>query len=537
MNKVWYLFKIQLMATGNINKMLHENDPKKKTKVLGMSFLFLLIGMMFVLMSATYNGILLFNLLEWNMESLYLPLVMTLTSMILFLTTIYKVNGVLFSFKDYDLLMSLPIKTSYIIASRIIWLYSMNFLFLAIIMIPAGVLYSIMVQASIGFWIKYIIGLLCVPFIPIILGAIIGTIITVIASKSKHTNIISIVLSMAVVVAIFASTGTIGQATESALENMDVVGQMLEGFIQKVYPLALMYGNGVCSNQIGGLLVFIVISLLSFGIFIVILGRYFKQIQTRLATSGTHTVYKLGELKGTSPLMALYKKELRRYFSSSLYVMNTAIGSVLLLVFAISLCFFDMSEIESALGVSNIGIYVGQFAPIVVAFFMVLTCTTASAISLEGKNLWILHSSPIPIEKIFISKLLIQLTITVPAILVSGIIMIFTFQLDLVQSILVFVIPLIYSTLIGMVGLSMNLKYPKLDWTSEVQVVKQGAPVMLTMVIGLLSIVIPVGLVMVLPGIAQNMRLIILTVLLIGLTLGSYKYLNTKGVAYFKALS
>ncbi|MEF9958780.1 MAG: hypothetical protein RR090_04840 [Niameybacter sp.] len=536
MSKVWYLVKVQLLSTGGINKMLHEHDANKKRKMLGMAVGFLLIGILCLCMSIVYNGALLINLVQWKMETLYLPLVMTLTSLFLFITTIYKVSGTLFGVKDYDTLMALPIPTSYIVASRMIWLYSMNFLFLCVIMLPAGVLYSVMVEGSLIFWVKYIISLICVPLIPIIAGAVIGTIITAIASRFRHTSIVSIIISMLVVVAIFAATGTIGQVSENLLEHVDLLGEMMQSFIQKVYPLALVYGVGVCGNNIGRFLSFIGLSLGSFILFAILLGSKYKTIQTGLMSASAHRVYRLGELKGKSSLMGLYQKEIRRYISSTLYVMNTAIGGVMLLVAAVGLCVVDISQLESMLGIPNVDIYLGQFAPLAMSLFMILTCTTASAISLEGKNLWILKSLPIKIEEIFISKILVQLTVTLPAVLMSGIIIIVVFQLNLIQSVLIFVLPSAYSILMGIMGLIINIKYPRLDWTSEVQVIKQGAATMIAMVIGLLSLVIPSIIIILIPGLHQDMKLVLSTLVVVVMIVVSYKHLTTKGVEQFKIL-
>ncbi|MEG0711098.1 MAG: hypothetical protein RR448_02500 [Niameybacter sp.] len=519
MSKVWYLVKVQLLSTGGINKMLHEHDANKKRKMLGMAVGFLLIGILCLCMSIVYNGALLINLVQWKMETLYLPLVMTLTSLFLFITTIYKVSGTLFGVKDYDTLMALPIPTSYIVASRMIWLYSMNFLFLCVIMLPAGVLYSVMVEGSLIFWVKYIISLICVPLIPIIAGAVIGTIITAIASRFRHTSIVSIIISMLVVVAIFAATGTIGQVSENLLEHVDLLGEMMQSFIQKVYPLALVYGVGVCGNNIGRFLSFIGLSLGSFILFAILLGSKYKTIQTGLMSASAHRVYRLGELKGKSSLMGLYQKEIRRYISSTLYVMNTAIGGVMLLVAAVGLCVVDISQLESMLGIPNVDIYLGQFA-----------------ISLEGKNLWILKSLPIKIEEIFISKILVQLTVTLPAVLMSGIIIIVVFQLNLIQSVLIFVLPSAYSILMGIMGLIINIKYPRLDWTSEVQVIKQGAATMIAMVIGLLSLVIPSIIIILIPGLHQDMKLVLSTLVVVVMIVVSYKHLTTKGVEQFKIL-
>ena len=54
--------------------------------------------------------------------------------------------------------------------------------------------------------------------------------------------------------------------------------------------------------------------------------------------------YKLGSLKTESPIKSLTNQELRKYFSISIYVMNTAVGMVLILLVSI-LALFKGREI------------------------------------------------------------------------------------------------------------------------------------------------------------------------------------------------
>ena len=58
-------------------------------------------------------------------------------------TTVYKAPGLLFAFKDYDLLMSLPVRTGSLVASRLLMLYGVNLAFTLLTMVPAWVVYAV----------------------------------------------------------------------------------------------------------------------------------------------------------------------------------------------------------------------------------------------------------------------------------------------------------------------------------------------------------------------------------------------------------
>ena len=66
-----------------------------------------------------------------------------------------------------------------------------------------------------------------------------------------------------------------------------------------------------------------------------------------------------------------------------------------------------------------------QFTPLIILSFGVgLTCTTGSSISIEGKNLWILKSSPLEVKDIFISKIAVNIILLVPAIIFDTIMLV-----------------------------------------------------------------------------------------------------------------
>ena len=60
---------------------------------------------------------------------------LAITGLITLFFTALKTNGVLFAYKEYDMVMSLPVKTSSVIASRFLTMYVLNLLLTAVILI------------------------------------------------------------------------------------------------------------------------------------------------------------------------------------------------------------------------------------------------------------------------------------------------------------------------------------------------------------------------------------------------------------------
>ena len=88
-------------------------------------------------------------------------------------------------------------------------------------------------------------------------------------------------------------------------------------------------------------------------------------------------------MKSSSALQALYKKELRRYFSSSIYVLNTAIGYVMMFALSVGLCVMGVDKLEDSLQMQGV---INKGLPLILAMFCRMRPTTVSLISLEGKQ-------------------------------------------------------------------------------------------------------------------------------------------------------
>lgn len=531
-NNLMLLLKIQILYLFGINKAIKTNDKKEKIKLWSLLVLFVLSAIMLFGVSFMYSYNMSIAFEMFGMMELLPVVMMVATCLTTMFTTIYKASGILFGFRDYDMLMALPVKTSDIIGSRIIMINIINIFFTLIIMIPAGIVYAIKVSPDFRFYVLYIITLFFIPLVPIIIATIVGYIISFVSSKFKHTNIVNLILSIALIIGIMAMS-YYSNSVEYDLIN--IKSTVLAKF-SNYYPLATLYQDVVINYNVISLFLFIVISTGFFILFVLIIAYKYKSINTSLASSNINSNYKMGELKKSSQLAALYKKEIKRYFSSSLYVLNSSFGVIFMTFITIGIMVYGIDKMGSLLEIPNLNVMINKFAPIALSVFIIMSCTSCCSISLEGKNLWIPRTLPINIVKIFLSKIAVNLTILVPPIIINSIILSVILHFNLIETLLMFIIPINYAFFISISGLVINLNLPNLQWVSEVTVIKQSASVLVAMVVGLLSVAIPIVLIFKLPEISAN-KIIMVTAFVIALiNLILYKYLCTLGVKIFKQL-
>ena len=151
-----------------------------------------------------------------------------------------------------------------------------------------------------------------------------------------------------------------------------------------------------------------------------------------------------------------------------------------------------------------------------------LTSTTAASLSLEGKNRWIMCSAPTQARTVYNSKIAVNLTVILPVLYISAIFIRIAIPCSLMQTVLLFIIPTVYAFFISVLGVYLNIKFPKYDWTSEYYAVKGGAiSVLATVGGGMASSLTPLYLCIIFPH-YQMMIMFGITCLILLATLAIY---------------
>lgn len=484
------LVRVQLWAVlGEMLSIGTKRNKKPKAIYIGIGlFVLLMSAISFLYSFMIGSGLAMFDSLE-----VLPPMFMSITCIVLLITTIFKIKGTVFGFRDYDMVMSMPISTGGIVASRLIILYSINMLFVAMLMLPMTLAYGILARPSVLFYVFSVIAILFLPLIPIVIASVIGTIIAYVASKFRRSNLLNIILTMGIL-SIFISMSF---AIDDDGEKLVTMSRNLTSQVYSLYPLAKLYTMAVVDQDLFAFVLFIAISAIAFFLYTILIKMVFKKLNTAILTGKTRADFKMGRIKTGSPLKALYLKELKRYFASTIYVTNTAFGIVMLTLAAISLFFVDTQTLFGPEIPANLRSGIG---PSIISFCVMMCCTTMSSISMEGKNLWILKSLPVEPRIIYLAKILVNLTILAPA-LIDAVILGIALKADFLVILLMVLIAAACSVFVSFYGLIINLLLPNFNWTNEAIVVKQSASSMVTVFSSIGIVIIQFTLMMLMPNI------------------------------------
>lgn len=538
MSNLFVLLKNSFINSTGINSLTKNIDSSKEKKKLTITTLTLiLIAIVIWFMSTSYSIALATVLKPMGYLDLILIIAVLVSSILSFITSIYKAQGTLFSSKDYDLLMSLPIKNSTILTSKILSLMSINYIETALIIIPASIVYFIYNgNLSWSFFCILLIGLIFVPMIPIIASAIIAVIITFISSRFKHKNTLTIVVGMIATLLIMVVLINMQNYINKFIANSEFIVNGLSN----IYLPALYLKNALVNFDLVSLAKLIAVSIIPFIIFIFVFSKIFKVINGKLSESYKRANYKIKKLETSSITKSLVNQEIKRYFATPIYVMNTAIGMVLLVAGSIATLFISKETLAELFKYPEIVNIIPIAILVVLIFTIGLSCTTNSSISLEGNRLWILKVLPIEPKEILKGKIITNLIITIPAVIIANIIFYIGLKYNFKYLMLNLLISIVFCVLSSVIGLIVNLYFPKMEWTNPTTVVKQSASVMITILSIFLLILGVVGITILLTYVfnINNMDIILIIVLAVFLIMLfiSIRALNNIGSEKFNKL-
>ena len=218
--------------------------------------------------------------------------------------------------------------------------------------------------------------------------------------------------------------------------------------------------------------------------------------------------YQIGTMKEKSLLKTLFFKEWKRYTASTVYVVNTIMGPVMMLLLAGSIFFAGAEKITELLFVTKE--LVLRVLPFLLAAVSCMMTTTATSVSLEGKQWWLIRSLPVSSKAVFTAKVLLNLAVIAPFYLVSEVLLFAAFLPSALEAFWLLVLPPVLMMFACVFGITVNLRFPVFDWDEEVTIVKQSASAFLGGIGGCLLILacaVPVFLAP--PGLAFAVRFIV----------------------------
>lgn len=540
MEKLLSLLKASMSQDMNLFKTKSKNETKIKKM-----FLPIVLALIVMFAVGSYAFMFAEQLAPMNLTHIVLTIFIMLTSLLTLIEGIYKSQGILFEAKDNDLLFSLPISKAKIFFTRVFKLITFQFLYNSLFVLPAMIVYTMFEKTDLSYYLVSIIMLLLLPIIPTIVASIIGYIIKGVTTKFKSRNIMQVILTTFMLLLIFYASFNMQGMIEKVIQNANSISDVIE----KIYYPAGLYINLVQNFNILDLIILIAINIIPFIIFVYIASILYFKIISKLAEKGNDKKVKWNKnktkiYKKKTQLSALVGKEIKRFFSSPVFIINAGFAMVLMVVVTIAICInFDgfvndfLSQNEIGISLNQIKAYIPKIFYGFVIFTSCMTSITSSMISLERKSFNITKSLPVPTEKILLAKILTSNIISIPVILICDTIFFVVFKVEMIDIAFILLASIIVPVFTALVGILMNLKYPKMDATSDTEIVKQSMSSTISVFIGICTAMVAIAIIAI--GSLSNINLFITLELLVFniIDLVLWNVLKKYGVKKFKEIN
>lgn len=448
--------------------------------------------------------------------------------------SVFSTYSTLYLAKDNDLLISMPIPVGVLMASRLLSVYVMGLLYSSCVLLPAIIVYWVMVSASVKAIFGGVLFLLLNSILVLTLACAFGWIVAKISVRLKNKSIVTVIIYIALMggyyFVYYKAQGAMGNLAKNLVAN----GEKIK---KAAYPLYL-FGQAGTGDPLAILITAVGVGVL-FGIMWHLVSSSFLKIATT-SVQTSQKAYRKKTVKKQPVNAALLNKELAHFKSSPNYILNCGMGSILLLIAGPALIWKGnmlFSTLERVCG-KNVG-GVSLLTCTMVCLLAAMNDVSAPSVSLEGKNLWLLQSLPVTPWQILYAKFMTHITVTVLPMVVCYTCVLFVYPDNLGDiSTILGIYTVSYVILSSLFGLFLGINMPNINWTNETAPIKQSACVALTLLGNFVYPLIPVA-VYFLTG-AGNLGFTAYASIWIAITLGLsavlYFWLKTKGSEKFADL-
>ena len=511
-----------------------KNKARSKTStamyfVMFFLLVFGLLGGIFTFLAAKLCA----PLITVGMDWLYFALMGLIAVMLGAFGSVFNTYAGLYLPKDNDLLLSMPIPVSALVAARLFGVYLMGLLYSAVVILPAIIVYwvtaGVTLPAVLG---GFLITLLISVFV-LTISCVLGWMVAKISRKLKHKSLITVVVSLVVIGAYYFVYFKAQSMIQDLLANAVVYGARIKGAAYPVY----LFGSVGIGDVRASVIVSAAVVMLS-GLMWVLLSRSFLQIATSTGKV-VRREYREERSRQRGIDAALLCREFSRFTASPNYMLNCGLGTFLMPVGAIAVLWKggEVFAMLDAMFVETEG-SVPLLLCVMLCGLASMNLMTAPSVSLEGKSLWLLQSLPVEPWRIFRAKIRMQLLLTGLPLLLCIVCTAAVYPMHSLQLLVLLLFAGSYALLMALAGLSLGVKMPTLTWTNEIMPIKQGGSVMITLFGGFVYMALLFGGFMFLPGwilgfcgyiscfVGANLFL----------SMWAYLWLRKKGVARFSTL-
>lgn len=502
-----------------------------KGKLILYSLLMLYAFGVFAWLFAQIFGLLAAPLYAAGSGWLYYDYVFIMCFALMFIFSVFAAKNRLYEAKDNDLLLSMPIPPAYILASRMSLLFVLNFFAGILVAGPAVYMWFKSAPFDALSLVFIILLFLCLCFFSMALSSLFGWLLSAVSSRMRKKALFETLFSLAFLALYLYEYSRINEIVQNLIANNAQIAESM-GSVAPLYWL----GAGAVGEAVPFLLG-IALLIVPFAAVYYLLSRTF--IKTATAKRGNQKVkYEAKAQKASSASKALLNREFKRFFSSSVCIMNNGLGAIFLIIGAAALLIYK-NQIGEFLVMTGMPVEIVLCAFVLMIMLLAgMVQPTSCSVSLEGKSIWVVQSMPVRPSAVLLAKLKLSYIMYLPPTLLCTLAAIYVLSPPPEIAGLAVAAALSAVIVMGQIGLICNVNHPSLNWTTETQAVKSGVAVLISMLIdfGMTAAVGIVGYLLLKRGVSVEILLMAAFIIFLLTARVLYTHIAGKSAAKFAKL-
>lgn len=497
MNKIVSLTKVLIK-----NSFQKYNENNKNKNIVGKVILYILLGAYLMGIFAFLSYGLISTLKQANQESMFIGIFLLGLALLTIIQSIISATNVFYFSKDIEYILLLPLKPKEILISKLNVILITEYIMEIIFAVTPITIYGIITLQGPMFYIISLLVLIVFPIIPILIATFIIMIIMSFSKRFKNKDrfrliapLIGIILA---VIMSFSLSGTTNYSEEDLLNSLKQANSMVE-MVSDNLPIIKPAINAIVNSSFVEFLKLLGITLILYIVFILIGNKiYFRGVIGNLS-SGTKKgkEVKLKKIKTNSIGKSYIIKEFKVLLKNPIFFIQCVLPSVLMPIIFLGIFIVTLNTNNSQEALNEFKSVLGIYIETPIGLAIIISVTefltsmlyiAPTVISRDGQNAIFMKYIPISYYKQLIYKGIPNIffgTIT------STIVIAFIYILakpSLLFLLTVFIINLILLILQTLLMELVDLRKPKLEWTTEYAVVKQNLNLLWPVVLNLLEI-------------------------------------------------
>lgn len=497
MNKIVSLTKVLIK-----NSFQKYNENNKNKNIVGKVILYILLGAYLMGIFAFLSYGLISTLKQANQESMFIGIFLLGLALLTIIQSIISATNVFYFSKDIEYILPLPLKPKEILISKLNVILITEYIMEIIFAVTPITIYGIITLQGPMFYIISLLVLIVFPIIPILIATFIIMIIMSFSKRFKNKDrfrliapLIGIILA---VIMSFSLSGTTNYSEEDLLNSLKQANSMVE-MVSDNLPIIKPAINAIVNSSFVEFLKLLGITLILYIVFILIGNKiYFRGVIGNLS-SGTKKgkEVKLKKIKTNSIGKSYIIKEFKVLLKNPIFFIQCVLPSVLMPIIFLGIFIVTLNTNNSQEALNEFKSVLGIYIETPIGLAIIISVTefltsmlyiAPTVISRDGQNAIFMKYIPISYYKQLIYKGIPNIffgTIT------STIVIAFIYILakpSLLFLLTVFIINLILLILQTLLMELVDLRKPKLEWTTEYAVVKQNLNLLWPVVLNLLEV-------------------------------------------------